>query len=182
MVRLGTEADDLLQVMRAEGDIRTGLSSPKRYLWADNASWLEGANWYMADPADRCETGLYASLLRGPLLRYIHEDDRDFLLDGDPNPQQLAPEAPLKPRHAPRAMMTAALYEMLCQAYAYVNSAAYRAASGDAGRNARAPHPFAHFPQRHDPRGAAPPGRPGAEGDRYLRAHPGQGPGACAPS
>ena len=30
--------------------------------------------------------------------------------------------------------MTAALYEMLCQAYTYVNSAAYRAASGDAGR------------------------------------------------
>jgi hypothetical protein len=134
MVRLGSEADDLLQVMRAEGDIRTGVSSPKRYLWADDASWLEGANWYMADPADRCGTGLYAALLHGPLLRYIHEDDRDFLLDGEPKPEQLAPEAPLKPRHAPRAMMTAALYEMLCQAYAYVNSAAYRGASGDAGR------------------------------------------------
>ena len=55
MVRMGREADDVVQVMRVEGDIRTGVSSPKRYLWADDASWLEGANWYMADPADRCQ-------------------------------------------------------------------------------------------------------------------------------
>ena len=80
MVRLGREADDVVQVMRAEGDIRTGVSSPKRYLWADDASWLEGANWHMADPADRCRTGTYASTLKGPFLRFVHEDDRDFLL------------------------------------------------------------------------------------------------------
>ena len=29
MVRMGREADDVVQVMRAEGDIRTGVSSPK---------------------------------------------------------------------------------------------------------------------------------------------------------
>ena len=56
------------QIMRAEGDIRTGLSSPKRYLWADDASWLEGANWYMADPADRDGTDEFAAKLHGPLL------------------------------------------------------------------------------------------------------------------
>ena len=39
-----------------------------------------------------------------------------------PRRASIAAEAPLKPRHAPRAMMTAALYEMLCQAYTYVNS------------------------------------------------------------
>jgi hypothetical protein len=77
-VRMGREADDVVQVMRAEGDIRTGVSSPKRYLWADDASWLEGANWFMADPADRCHTGTYASTLRGPFLKYVHEDDREF--------------------------------------------------------------------------------------------------------
>ena len=82
MVRMGREADDVVQVMRAEGDIRTGVSSPKRYLWADDASWLEGANWHMADPADRCRTGTYASTLKGPFLRFVHEDDRDFLLAG----------------------------------------------------------------------------------------------------
>jgi len=135
MVRLGHEADDITQVIRAEGDIRTGLSSPKRYLWADDASWLEGANWHMADPADRCATGVYAAPLRGPLLRYIHEDDRDFLLENERLREvDFASEAPLKPRHAPRVMMTAALYELICQAYTYVNSAAYRHASGDAGR------------------------------------------------
>ena len=135
MVRLGREADDVVQVMRAEGDIRTGLSSPKRYLWADDASWLEGANWHMADPADRCGTGTYASTLKGPFLRFVHEDDRDFLLEEDePAENEYANDTPLKPRHAPRSMMTAAIYELLTQAYSYVNSVAYRSASGDAGR------------------------------------------------
>lgn len=135
MIRLGQEADDVTHVMRVEGDIRTGLSSPKRYLWADDASWLEGANWHMADPADRAKTGVYASPLRGPYLRFVHEDDNDFLLaDDGPTPSDFALDAPHKPRHAPRAMMTAALYELLCQAYSYVNSWAYRHASGDAGR------------------------------------------------
>jgi hypothetical protein len=135
MVRMGREADDVVQVMRAEGDIRTGLSSPKRYLWADDASWLEGANWHMADPSDRCKTGTYASPLRGPFLKYVHEDDRDFLLqENEPKEHEFAAEIPLKPRHAPRSLMTAALYEMLCQAYTYVNSMAYRNASGEAGR------------------------------------------------
>ena len=135
MIRMGREADDVVSVMRADGDIRTGVSSPKRYLWADDSSWLEGANWHMADTADRCHTGAYAATLQGPLLRYIHEDDRDFLLeDEEPQENQFAPETPTKPRHAPRAMMTAALYELLCQAYSFVNSPAYRNKSGEAGR------------------------------------------------
>jgi hypothetical protein len=135
MVRMGREADDVTHVMRVEGDVRTGLSSPKRYLWADDASWLEGANWHMADPADRYKTAAYGAPLRGPYLRYVHEDDRDFLLaESGPKERDFATDAPHKPRHAPRAMMTAALYEMLCQAYTYMNSWAYRHASGDAGR------------------------------------------------
>jgi hypothetical protein len=135
MVRMGREVDDVLQAMKAEGDIRSGVSSPKRYLWAADSSWLEGANWHMADPFDRSNTGVYTSTLSGPYLRYVHEDDRDFLLvEGAIREKDFAPEAPAKPRHAPRAMMTAALYELLCQAYAYVNSVPYRTASGDAGR------------------------------------------------
>jgi len=135
MVRMGREADDVTQVMRIEGDVRTGVSSPKRYLWADDASWLEGANWHMADPSDRCRTAAYGSTLKGPYLRYVHEDDRDFLLaEGGPKQREFASETPVKPRHAPRCLMTAALYEMLCQAYTYVNSVPYRNSSGDAGR------------------------------------------------
>jgi len=134
-VRMGREADDVAMSMKAEGDIRTGLSSPKRYLWADDASWLEGANWHMADPADRHQSGTYAATLRGPFLHYVHEDDRDFLLgEREPRESEFASDTPLKPRHAPRSMMTAAIYEMICQAYSYVNSTAYRQASGDAGR------------------------------------------------
>jgi len=137
MVRLGREADDVLQVMRAEGDIRTGVSSPKRYLWADDDGWLEGANWHMADPADRCQTGAFAAPLRGPILKFIHEDDRDFLIDlgeREPRDVELASDTPLKPRHAPRTLMTSAMYELIAQAYTYVNSLPYRNASGDSGR------------------------------------------------
>jgi len=135
MVRLGREADDVAQVMRAEGDIRIGLSSPKRYLWADDSSWLEGANWHMADPANRCGSGTYSAILQGPFLKFVHEDDRDFLVESDsPREEEFSTDTPLKPRHAPRCMMTAAMYELLAQAYTYVNSTAYRNASGDAGR------------------------------------------------
>lgn len=135
MVRMGREADDVTQVMKVEGDVRTGVSSPKRYLWADDDSWLEGANWYMADPSDRCKTGSYASTLRGPFLKFIHEDDRDFLLgEGAVREEQFASDLPIKPRHAPRTLMTAAIYEMLCQAYTFVNSHGYRSKAGEAGR------------------------------------------------
>lgn len=134
-VRMGREVDDLLQVITPDGDIRTGLSSPKRYLWAGDASWLEGANWHMCDPHNTCGTNVYCDTLHGPLMRFIHENDNDFLLkEGGPQERDFATDMPLKPRHAPRSMMTAAIYELLCQAYSYVNSMPYRNASGDAGR------------------------------------------------
>ncbi|HEX8200099.1 MAG TPA: virulence factor SrfB, partial [Isosphaeraceae bacterium] len=132
MARLGREADDVTLAMNQGGDLRTGVSSPKRYLWADDAGWLEGADWFMADPFDRFGTGTGAARLQGPLLRYLPEDDRDDLVAADPPPAgPLASEAPLKPRHAPRVLMVAALYELLCQAYTTINSTAYREAAGD---------------------------------------------------
>ena len=137
MVRLGREADDVTQIMHAKGDFRTGVSSPKRYLWAEDESWLEGAFWYMADPHDRCRTDTFASKLQGNLLNFIHEDDRDFLLNEDgllPEEDDYATDTPIKPRHAPRAMMTAAIYEMLCQAHRHINSIAYRAGTSDEAR------------------------------------------------
>jgi len=128
MVRLGREADDLASVMSAEGDIRTGVSSPKRYLWAKDAGWLEGAIWHMADPFGRYDSKHHTAPLKGPLLRFFGEEDSDD--DSAPGHE----ESPLKPRHAPRITMTGALYEMLCQAYAYVNSPAYRHITGDSTR------------------------------------------------
>lgn len=135
MVRMGHEVDEISQIMHAKGDFRTGVSSPKRYLWADDDSWLEGAFWYMADPHDREGSSEFAAKLHGPLLKYIHEDDRDFLLEKeDPPEQAYAQMVPTKPVHAPRALMTAAIYELLCQAYAYVNSQGYRSRTDDSAR------------------------------------------------
>jgi hypothetical protein len=138
MVRMGREVDDICQIMHAKGDFRTGVSSPKRYLWAHDASWLEGAFWYMADPHDRCRTDNFASKLQGPLLKYLHEDDRDFLLElegeAEIKEEQFGNQVPIKPQHAPRALMTTAIYELLCQAFLHVNSHGYRSRTSDEAR------------------------------------------------
>ena len=135
MSRLGKEVDDVSQVMHAEGDFRLGVSSPKRYLWAHDESWLEGAFWYMADPHDRAASSDFAAKLEGPMLRFLHEDDRDMLLEKSSlEEDDYAQETPVKPRHAPRSLMVTAIYELLCQAYAHVNSPAYRSRTGDAAR------------------------------------------------
>jgi hypothetical protein len=128
MVRMGREADDLAGVMRIEGQVRTGVSSPKRYLWAKDASWLEGANWYMADPFDRYDPQYHATTVKGPFLRFFPEDDAP----DDPSPT--FEEAPNKPRYAPRTLMIGALYELLCQAYAHINSSSYRRMTAEVGR------------------------------------------------
>jgi hypothetical protein len=135
MVRMGREVDEVSQIMHAKGDFRTGVSSPKRYLWADDDSWLEGAFWYMADPHDRQGNSEFASKLHGPLLKFIHEDDRDFLIEkNDPPEEAFAQMVPTKPTHAPRCLMTTAIYELLCQAFAYVNSYGYRSRTDDSAR------------------------------------------------
>ncbi len=135
MARMGREVDDVCQIMHAKGDFRLGVSSPKRYLWADDPAWLEGAFWYMADPHDRDSTGEFAAKLHGALLKFIHEDDRDFLIEQeDPPPDKFAQMVPVKPIHAPRCLMTTAIYEMLCQAYGYVNSIGYRSRTDDPAR------------------------------------------------
>ncbi len=138
-VRMGQEADDVTQVMQTDGTVLTGVSSPKRYLWADDDSWLQGAIWHMADPDDRLETHKYAATLQGPLLRYLEEEDPDELqlppLESDEiGDDELAREIPYKPHHSPRSLMVAALYEMLAQAYTYINSEAYRSMTGDQAR------------------------------------------------
>ncbi len=132
MVRMGREVDEICQIMRAKGDFRMGISSPKRYLWADDDSWLEGAFWYMADPHDRDGTNEFAAKLHGPLLKFIHENDRDFLIEKEDPPEDMfAQMVPVKPIHAPRCLMTTAIYELLCQAHTYVNSIGYRSRTED---------------------------------------------------
>jgi hypothetical protein len=138
-VRMGREVDDVTQLMKTDGDVRTGVSSPKRYLWAEDSSWLEGAMWYMADPADRCGSGEFASKLQGPFLSYLHEADPDELQlpdrDGDEAVEQdITLQVPVMPTHAPRSLMVGAIYELLCQASSYINSAGYRDTVGEKDR------------------------------------------------
>ncbi|QDU95125.1 virulence factor SrfB [Lignipirellula cremea] len=139
MARMGREVDDISQMMHSKGDYRTGVSSPKRYLWAFDDSWLEGAFWYMADPHDRCNTDTFGAKVQGKLLEFMHEDDRDFLLELDPEKpikeNMLASGSPNRPRHAPRCMMTLAIYEMLCQAFSYTNSLGYRSRTSEEARS-----------------------------------------------
>lgn len=133
--RMGQEVFDVHQLMHLVGDFRTGVSSPKRYLWADDSSWLEGAYWYMADPHNRSGSGVFTCKLEGSMLRYLFEDDRDTLLEKDFVPdEELAPTAPTKPMHAPRVLMTVALYEMISQAFCHINSPAYRSKTTDSSR------------------------------------------------
>lgn len=137
LARVGREADDLGQHISLQGDLRLGLSSPKRYLWADDDRWLEGAFWHMADPYDRCRSGMFASKLAGRLLAYL-DDGASTEETTAATPATSTEEgvvAPAKPRYAPRTLMTAALYELLCQAYCFVNSPRYRDRAGDAARS-----------------------------------------------
>ncbi len=135
LARIGRESDDLGQHIHVQGELRLGVSSPKRYLWADDDSWLEGAFWHMADPYDRCHGGTFASKLEGRLLNLLADDAQRGPLSGEPRalPPDL-PLSPIKPRHPPRTLMVAALYEFLCQAYCFVNSPRYRSRAGDAAR------------------------------------------------
>ncbi|HEX4132753.1 MAG TPA: virulence factor SrfB [Pirellulales bacterium] len=135
LARIGRESDDLGQHINLHGELRLGVSSPKRYLWADDESWLEGAFWHMADPYDRSRTGAFATKLAGRMLAYLHSGNADAPHSAD-MPEALPPEEidPAKPRHPPRVLMAAALYELLCQAYCFANSPRYRMRAGDAGR------------------------------------------------
>ena len=133
MVRMGPEVEDV--VFRAiRGGLRTGVSSPKRYLWAHDSSWLEGDDWYMADPCDDFNNndGTRVARLQGPLLRFLFEEDRDQLLleTGAPSREELLARSIDLPRHAPQTLMIVALYEILCQAYGQINSIGYREKTG----------------------------------------------------
>jgi hypothetical protein len=134
MARLGRETDDLLRIMHPEGDLRWGVSSPKRYLWADDSRWLEGANWQMADPFNRSGSRTRADLLHGPLMTFFDSSDTDRLLAAEGVLGAFAAESLPLPQYPPRAMMVAALYELLCQTYSLTNSCWYRSRTGDADR------------------------------------------------
>ncbi len=131
--RMGKEGADVIGAIYGEERPITGVSSPKRYLWADDSDWLDGANWHMADPFDRhAEGNKHVAPLRGGFLKYLSTNDDDRLLGGDTFQECNA--APTEPRFPPRSLMTAALYEMIGQSYAMINSVSYRRRVGDPRR------------------------------------------------
>src|SRR5262249_37565950 len=85
LVRMGQEGADVTNAIWGAERPTTGVSSPKRYLWADDSGWLERSNWHMADPFDRHSTGnQHVALLQGGLLKYFPPEDDDRLLGTDP--------------------------------------------------------------------------------------------------
>src|SRR5262249_1756698 len=63
----------------------------------------------------------------GRTLKYLPEESAGPVLRED------GPQTPADPRYAPRAMMLFAIVEILCQAYAQINSAQYRMYQGKEG-------------------------------------------------
>src|SRR5262249_11876902 len=85
---------------------------------------------------DHYSTGnQHVALLQGGLLKYLPPEDDDRLLGTDPWTKDLESlSAPPAPQFPPRALMTAALYELICQAYSLINSVSYRRRMGDPRR------------------------------------------------
>jgi hypothetical protein len=115
IVRLGQEA--ARQEPSDIGD--TGMSSPKRYLWDEQQRHFP---WYYNLPGD----GL-GKKIGAPFLKYL---DENGVFMGD----KATP--PFEPCYPPSSLMTFLMTEILCHAYAQINSFAYRRSRGhrQAGR------------------------------------------------
>ena len=109
IVRLGNEAARLEP--SDVGD--TGMSSPKRYLWDDKTRHFP---WYFNLNEEGTGKKISASF-----LKYF---DENGIFKGD----QATP--PFEPCYPPGAMMTFLMSELLCHAYAQINSYSYRRSRG----------------------------------------------------
>jgi len=115
IVRLGQEA--ARQEPSEIGD--TGMSSPKRYLWDEQQRHFP---WYFNLPGDGLGKKINASF-----LKYL---DENGVFMGD----KATP--PFEPCYPPSSLMTFLMAEILCHAYAQINSFSYRKSRGhrQAGR------------------------------------------------
>lgn len=110
MAVMGSEADNFMQ---SQNDSPTGISGPKRYLWAnknENMYW----NFYGTDEA-----------IVGDALKYIPIEDSDELIEDGQLPQGLT-RRPITPVYPKRSLMIFAMMEIIYQAYCQVNSMHYR--------------------------------------------------------
>ncbi len=126
LVRLGREAASLRRQFPPERDALFGMSSPKRYLWADeNVERF----WQFIKLG-----GKIPVKVSGKLLGYIYPDDHEWRIDEDgktilptvESPNIRPPSEPERPCYPRRAMMTLTLFEIFAQAYQQVNGVQYR--------------------------------------------------------
>ncbi|HEY8075713.1 MAG TPA: virulence factor SrfB, partial [Labilithrix sp.] len=121
VARLGREALD--RALETPHRYQCTLSGPKRYLWDDRQT---DERWHFAQKIGQVapgEGGEYRPVF-GRILKYLPEDSGGTYLRED------GPQTPADPRYAPRAMMLFAIVEIVSQAYAQINSAAYRMFQG----------------------------------------------------
>jgi hypothetical protein len=117
VARLGREALD--RALETPHRYACTLSSPKRYLWADDPN---DERWYFAAK----QRGEYAPV-SGRLLKYIVEEAGGALLRQD------GPSSPPEPKYALRTMMLFAIAELLTQAYSQIAGLSYRKFQGKEG-------------------------------------------------
>lgn len=101
----------------------TGLSSPKRYLWADTP--VESAWKYAALIGD---VRVELCPIKGDVLFYVTPtDSAEFLTQDGSEP--VATDAPGEPRYPKRAVSVFFLFEILKRTYAFINSYDHRVES-----------------------------------------------------
>jgi hypothetical protein len=123
VARMGREALD--RALETPHRYQCTLSGPKRYLWDDRQT---DEKWHFAQKIGQIgSTGGEHRPIFGRILKYVPEESGGTFLRED------GPQTPADPRYAPRAMMMFALVEILCQAYAQINSAEYRMYQGKEG-------------------------------------------------
>lgn len=124
IARMGREALD--RALETPHRYQCTLSGPKRYLWDDRQT---DERWFFAQKLGQAapgEAGEHRPIF-GRILKWLPEESGGVYLRED------GPQTPADPRYAPRAMMMFALIEILCQAYAQINSAEYRMYQGKEG-------------------------------------------------
>ena len=129
-VRLGQEATNMRMRIRGNDGVQTGLSSPKRYLWAKDP--LPEDYWHHIVP-EKTAAGRYYEPLAGPFFKFMHEDDADWESWTDlPSKSEMPPpQNPARARYPLRSTIVMCMYEIFCQAYAQMNSISYRKRTKD---------------------------------------------------
>ncbi len=124
VARMGREALD--RALETPHRYQCTLSGPKRYLWDDRQT---DERWHFAQKIGQVAPGQGGEHrpVFGRILKYVPEESGGTYLRED------GPQTPADPRYAPRSMMMFALVEILCQAYAQINSAEYRMYQGKEG-------------------------------------------------